>query len=52
MPSTDPLQFILVRLDLMQGHFTALETSNSSASSCVLNMAEGALDTEEFHQNK
>ena len=43
IPSTDPLQLILNRLDLMQGCITALKASNSSASSCEITTAEAAL---------
>ena len=52
MPSLDPVQLILVRLDLMKGCLTALETSNSSASSHALNTAEAALGTAELPKDK
>ena len=43
IPSTDPLQFILAWLHLMQRHFTSLETTNSSATSREVTTAESAL---------
>ena len=36
----------------MQGHITALETTNSSASSHKVNTAEATLVTEEFPRGK